>query len=275
LKSCRTGAVVIVQNDAETIEPTLASFYDHVERIVVSTDPKRGWSGIPITPDDTIDRIRAMDHDNKITILEGDFVKTADPMANETYQRQVTADLLAEQTPGLDWILQIDADEVFLDFPYLLHTLAGLPAMTRAFYWKLLLLFNTLDDGRLLVVVDEERRNPIIDVLPLGHRPGARMKVARNPAMPHSLRGLLRWRYDFSGDNAASKAALHYSFAKSEARIYEKMKTWGHSNDFDTDAYFALWKRSKTDWEDIRDFHPVTPKRWPALRPYHLHELTG
>ncbi len=281
MKSCRTGAVVIVQNDAETIEPTLASFYDHVERIFVSTDPKRGWSGVPITPDDTIERIRAMDYDNKITIIEDDFVKTADPMANETNQRQVTADSLAEQTPGLDWILQIDADEVFLDFPYVLRTIAGLPPMTRAIYWKLLLMFNTLDDGRFLVVVDEARQKPMMEVLPLGHRPGARLRVARNPFLPHSFRGLLRWRYDYAkkttiqGDNAASRAVLHYSFAKSEARIYEKLKTWGHSKDFDTDAFFALWQRSKTDWESIRNFHPVTPELWPALRPYHLHELTG
>ena len=87
-RKLRVGAAMVVQNDSETIERSLASFYDKVERIVVSTDLKRGWTGEPIKPDDTIARIRAFDRDNKIEIVEGDYFKFAEPMKNDTYQRQ-------------------------------------------------------------------------------------------------------------------------------------------------------------------------------------------
>ena len=39
MQTPRMGAVMVVQNDAETVERSLASFYDDVEFLVVSTDP--------------------------------------------------------------------------------------------------------------------------------------------------------------------------------------------------------------------------------------------
>jgi hypothetical protein len=60
MQTPRIGAVMVVQNDAETVECALASFYDDVEFLVVSTD--------------------------------------------------------CGAVPGLNWVVQVDADEVFLDF---------------------------------------------------------------------------------------------------------------------------------------------------------------
>jgi len=85
---------MVVQNDAETIERALRSFYRHVEAIVVTTDPARGWSGVPVEPDETLRIIRTVDTDKKTHILEGDFFRFADPLKNETYQRQRTVDIL-------------------------------------------------------------------------------------------------------------------------------------------------------------------------------------
>src|SRR5262249_26230895 len=68
-------------------------------------------------------------------------------------------------------------------------------------------------------------------------------------------------------------ACLHYSFAKSEARIWEKLQTWGHATDFNIQDYFQLWKQAKTDWQALRDFHPTYPIAWPALKPYSREEM--
>jgi hypothetical protein len=271
----RIGAVMVVQNDAETVEKALTSFYDQVERIVVSTDPKRGWSGAPITPDETLERVRALDRARKIEILEDDFCKYDNAMKNETWQREVSAKRLNELSPGLDWIVQIDADEEFLDFGQVKGTLGMLPPWTRGVYWRWIQLFQILDDGRYLVITDPEG-HPVLEPFPLAHRPHAPLQAARHvqQAISNSLlRRLLLLEFKVLGRGRYDRGVLHYSYAKSEKRIREKLATWGHIGDFDTGKFFELWQRSKTDWEGIRDFHPVYPIAWPALKPFTPDEL--
>ena len=271
----RIGAVMVVQNDGETVERALASFYDQVERIVVSNDPDRGWSGAPITADDTLERVRAFDRDRKIEILQSDFCRFDNAMKNETWQREVSAQKLNELAPGLDWITQIDADEAFLDFAQVKRTLGLLPPWTRGVYWRWIQLFQTLEDGRYLVIVDPEGC-PILEQFPLAHRPTAALSSARHvqPSIANPLlRRLLLQEFKVLGRGRYDRAVLHYSYAKSEARIREKLATWGHIGDFDTHKFFELWQRSRTDWTAIRDFHPVYPIAWPALKPFSLEEL--
>ncbi len=270
----RIGAVVVAQNEAETIEKSIASYYDYVEAIVVSTDPTRGWSGTPVTQDDTLDLVRAMDRDHKIEVLRGDFCRYEDPMRNDTYQRQITAQKLSDAHPGLDWVVQVDADEEFLDFRDVIGTLGRLPPWTRGVYWRWIQLFNRLDDGRFLVIVDGAG-NPVLEPFPLAHRPNATLSGSRHvqQPIPQSLvRRLTLLEFRILSRHTRAPV-LHYSYAKSEVRIQEKLQTWSHTNDFDTHAFFDLWKRSGTDWETLRDFHPTYPIAWPALKPFHLDAL--
>jgi hypothetical protein len=260
---------VIVQNDVETVAQSILSYYDYVDRILVTTDPKRGFSGKPIVPDGTVDAIRAIDSAGKIEIIEGDFYKYDEPMKNETYQRQVTIDRLAKQGDWR-WILQVDADEVFLDFPSLVRRVRPLK-FAQVLFWRLMTVFNTLDDGRLLVVVNEDG-SPNLFRFPIGHRPGVTLHNARwlnRP--PGAIYKVFNWRYE--GGKEIPDSVLHLSYAKSEQRIKEKLATFGHSHDFDLEEFFALWLRSKTDWESVKNFHPLKADLWPALRPFSRAEL--
>lgn len=281
---------MVVQNDAETIERALRSFYRHVEAIVVTTDPARGWSGVPVEPDETLRIIRTVDTDKKTHILEGDFFRFADPLKNETYQRQRTVDILTSRVKGLDWICQIDADEEFLDFTAVLAVLEELPRRVRCLRWCLIPLFRKLADGRYLTVVDSHEAKPFLEGFYLGHRPGARMISARMPALlnlPLSrqtlrlnalLVGLNRWTRlirdcRLEGVCTQRTAVLHYSYAKSEWRVKEKLRTFGHTAEFDHEGFLELWRKAETSWRDIRDFHPTLPGLWPALRPFALDDL--
>lgn len=272
-KPVRAGdaaVVVIVQNDAETIERSIASYYDHVDRILVSTDPCRGFSGAPITPDDTLGLIRALDRDRKITIVEADFYKFDEPMRNETHQREEAARLLCEEAAPR-WIFQVDADEVFLDFPAVLRQVMRQP-FARAVFWRWISIFNILPDGRLLVIVDEDG-SPILERFPLAHRPPVKLKSGRLADKPSdAIFKVFKWRYE--GGLRRTDAVLHYSYAKSEARIREKLSTFGHSREFDRDRFYDLWLSSKTDWAGIKNFHPLTPDTWPALRAFTIDELS-
>ena len=279
-RKLRVGAAMVVQNDSETIERSLASFYAKVERIVVSTDLKRGWSGESITPDDTIERIRAFDRDNKIEIIVGDYCKFSEPMKNDTYQRQLTCNRLNEISPNLDWIVQIDADEEFLNFDTVINRLSSLPPWTQSVSWRWIQLFNHLPDGRFLTIV-HPNGIPILEQFAFAHRPDATLDACRFPKLPFSAflpksPRIRRWsRLEFIPrlDMNPGDAALHFSFAKSETRILEKLRTWSHSKDFDIERFFELWMRSKTDWESITDFHPVFPIAWPRLRAFSENEL--
>lgn len=275
MQKLRLGAVMVVQNDAETVERSLASFYDGVDYIVVSTDPKRGWSGVPITPDDTLDRVRAFDkaRDNKIEIIEGDFFHYPQPMRNDTYQRQVSVDHLMERRPELDWAVQVDADEVFYDFDDFKACVAAQPAEVRGIVWRLIIVFNYTEDGRSLVIVDQNGE-PLLEPFSIAHRPQFRLQTCRLAEMP-----MINGKPDPAAQYALpatvpyGRVLLHYSFAKSEARIWEKLQTWSHSDEVDKEAYFELWKRTRKEWATIRDFHPTYPIAWHALKPYTEAEL--
>jgi hypothetical protein len=219
--------------------------------------------------DDTVDRVRALDHDGKIEIVFEDFVKTDDPMKNETYQRQFSADLLAKQGTW-QWIFQIDADEIFLDFPGVLKQVRSLKVAQFA-YWRWISAFNILDDGRLLIIVDEDG-NPNLERFPLAHRPGAVLKKAREIERPDGLLyKIFKWRYE--GGKNAHDAVLHLSYAKSEKRIKEKLATFSHSKDFDGEKFYEMWLASKADWASMHNFHPMAPANWPRLRAFTLEEL--
>ncbi|MGO8670770.1 MAG: hypothetical protein ACLQVD_05320 [Capsulimonadaceae bacterium] len=265
------AVVVIVQNEAETIERSMRSYYDHVDRILVSTDPTRGHSGREIVPDDTIDRIMALDKVGKVDVLRDDFCRYDDPMRNDTYQRQVSADRLA-QLGDWRWIFQVDADEVFLDFSAVARQVRGL-RFAQAVFWRLVSIFNILPDGRLLVVVDRDGK-PMLERFPLAHRPGATLTRARlidRPSAP--IYRIFKWRYE--GGKSLKDTVLHYSYAKSERRVLEKLATFGHHAEFDVDSFFRIWQSSAEHWPEMTDFHPLVPTLWPALRPFAVPELAA
>lgn len=273
MQTPRIGAVMVVQNDVETVERSLASFYDGVEVLFVSTDPHRGWSGTPIVPDDTTARIRAFDTANKIEIIEDDFCRYPEPMRNDTYQRQTTVDLLVERVPELDWIVQIDADEVFLDFADFKATLSAQPEEVRSVSWRWIQLFNRIEDGRYLVIVNRDGE-PLLEQFAVAHRPQFRLQSCRMPILPErNGKPAPAAQYVAPADMAYGRAVLHYSYAKSAARVKEKLQTWSHADEIDAEAFFALWQRSRTDWQSIRDFHPTYPTAWHALKPFSEAEL--
>jgi hypothetical protein len=281
------GVVMVVQNDEETIARALSSVYVHASVIVVATDPWRGWSGAGITQDETRKIITRMDTARKVAFLDADFFRTRYALQNETLQRQVAADVLARLLPKVEWIFQVDGDEEFVDFGRVVRYTSRLPRRARCLRWVLVPLFQRLDDGRFLVVVDHDGK-PVRERFYLAHRPGARLVSCRIPALvPLRLtRNALRLNeilmrfsrktgllFEAPADLAVAFPVLHYTFARSEGRVRDKLATWGHSQDIDQEEFFALWKRSRTAWTTIADFHPTLPSLWPALRPFTLEEL--
>lgn len=269
----RIGVAMVVQNDAETVERAVSAFYPEVEAVIVTSDLRRGWTGSKIQPDDTLARVRALDVSNKVWIVEGDFAQSSDPMTNETAQRQFAADVLVAKRPDIDWVVQLDADEVFLDFRTFKTYLGQLPGITRLVQWWLIPIFKELCDGKFLVVTDLNSK-PMLESFNLAHRPGATLSLARRPQTPRiSLGGRIRWIHTPNSELTRDNAVLHFSWAKSERRVREKIQTFAHAYDFDTELFLRLWQDCSLNWRELRNFHPLYPAVWPRLSQFSISHL--
>jgi hypothetical protein len=268
-KTSGVAVVVIAQNEEETIERSVRSYYDYVDKILVTMDPHRGFSGQAITPDNTVNILRSIDTQSKIEIIQDDYYLPDGPKVSEIIQRQFSVNHLEKQARW-EWIFQIDADEVFLDFPAVLNKVRKL-RFEKFVYWRWITLFNILDDGRLLVVVDEDGK-PNLERFPLAQSTGCQIKVGREIHRPRDLIfKIVKWRYE--GGRKGNDAVLHFSYAKSVRKIREKLDTWSHHDEVDVDAFFDVWLRSKTEWESMHNFHPLVPNHWPRLKAYSEDEL--
>jgi hypothetical protein len=265
------------------IESSLTSYYAVVDRIVVSYDRSgRGWTGAPIPIDECLDRLRSVDPDRKMQFCPGDHAFPGHtPMENDTRQRQQA---LEAAEAGADWVLAIDTDEVLPDALAFARHLAEVPETFRAVEWPMRSFFRRMNSGRFLEVCTPLRRQ--LSEYPgcVAVRPGVKFTAARRAQEPI-------WRFDvrpadrdpLSGQTytpqgviARSEAILHFSWARTEADLVGKLKSWSHSGDFDWRNYLErVWRPAPLWWPLMYHFHPIWPRLWPALRPVQVRpELT-
>jgi len=262
--------------DAEFVEQSVASYYDLVDRLVVSYDTSgRAWNGTPLGVEECLERLRSLE---KVEFRAGHFCRPdLHPMEAETAQR---VEALAAAGEGADWVLQIDADEVLPDRGALLAALEaadalGLPAVE----WPMRVLFRSLGHNRFLEVCDVDGGDRYEYPGAVAVRPGTPLAHARRIDGPF-LRAVV------SGDDRslqvtrpaeenetrlelldAQQAIVHYSWAGSPARIRSKVASWGHSDGWRTRAFYLLrWRPAPLLWRTMRNFHPFADKLWPALK---------
>jgi hypothetical protein len=271
----------ILAADPAWIEPSVRSYYDIVEEIVVCYDTDRlGWTGAPIAVDECIDRVRAVDVDRKVRLLGGSYYRSgSDPMENDTNQRQHA---LAAAGERADWVVELDTDEVMPDARYFSTRLSEIPREYHACFWPMRVMFKQVSPTRFLEVSTRFRTLCWEYPGPVACRPGVRLTHARRTSSPawtfgvsYSLWTLLnRTSVPANARIAAEKAVVHFSWARSDEEIRRKVSGWSHSRDFDAEAYVRdVWGRAETRWRSYRNFHPVQPDTWPALRPVELANL--
>jgi hypothetical protein len=269
----------VLAADPAWIEASIPSYYRIVDAIFVSYDrSRRGWTGSPIAVDECIDRLRSVDPDGKIRLIPGDYARPGhEPIENDTYQRRCALEAAGK---GADWVLSLDTDEVLPEAEAFARRLREeVSGDFAAVDWPMRPFFRSTGPGSFLEVCSIARRQ--VSEYPgcIAHRPGTPLTVARHTSAP-------RWRFDIrsvghdrvervpyqvDGVIPASQAILHFSWARSEADIEGKLASWGHSTDFDWRRYVdRVWRPSPRRWPLMYNFHPIWPRRWPALRPTRL-----
>lgn len=279
--SARPGIkAYILAADPAWIEQSVSSYYGIVDEIIVTYDKtSRGFTGVPIPVDECLQRLRAIDSENKMRFCPGDYSKPDErtPMGGEVYQRQCA---FAEIGNDADWILQIDTDELLPNPDRLIDLLeyAGreeIPVVE----WPMRVLFQRLSDGRFLEVCRTNGGDHFEYPGPIAARPGV------NPLHGRRAHGTFL-RTAVNGDNYSLQvrrpaepderrvefcntedAILHFSWARTPEEMRLKVASWSHHDGLKSWMFYHLyWKGAPYLWRWMRDFHPFARGLWPALR---------
>ncbi len=278
----RIGAYVLA-SDPTWLRSSLARYYHLLDVLVVSASAtSTGWTGKPIAVRDCTEAIEALDVRKISALVRGDFYSPKKPMQADTYQRQHAIDAVNAIDPDLDWILQIDTDEVIPTADRLLQLLGlaeerGLDGVE----WPMRVLYRRLRDGRYLQVVNADGSDHFEYPGPIAIRARSRVTEARRtagsflrPLVEGDVRSLQVARPTGPGETrvsclAGDEAILHNSWARSRSDVRRKIASWSHNEGLRSTRYFYLsWLPAPVLWRQKRDLHPFASGLWPRLMPY-------
>ncbi len=268
----------LLPGDPVWMRSSLQRYYNLLDDLVVLVPRDgRGWTGHRIPVAACLAIIDELDSRRIARYHYGQWTDRREPMKADTQQRQVGIDLLSD---SVDWILQLDNDEVLPDPAELLRLLT-LPVTEGVvgIEWPMRVLLRSLGKGRYLEVAGPDG-GPVYEypgsVLVCA---GARLLDARRhegkvlrlvvAGDRYSLQntqpsGVLETR---QGGLSPELAIMHNSWGRSPMSIWRKTRTWGHANGVRGAVYFlGTWLPLPLTWRRKKNLHPFADNLWPAVR---------
>lgn len=274
------GAYVL-PGDPVWLRSSLARYYDLVDVIVVPVPSSgRGWTGREVPVVECLTIIESIDVRGIVRWVDGDWVDPEHPMSADTAQRQAALDALVGQ---VDWVLQIDNDEVLPDPLALVAAVED--ADTQGFdavEWPFRVLYRSLGEGRFLAVTGVDQSETFEYPGPVAIRPTVSLATARRPHGGALLRMVV------AGDLSSlelrrppapnetrrqvlpsEQAIIHNSWGRRPKEVWRKTRTWGHAAGLKGVAYYILqWLPSRYRWRSMTNFHPFVDGLWMSLTPF-------
>lgn len=276
--TARVGAYLLT-GDPVWLRSSLSRYYDLLDDLVVLVPvPAIGWTGRPIPVDSCLEIIEELDVRGIARRVEGRWQDRAHPMRADTAQRQAGLDALAGH---VDWVLQVDNDEVLPDAAALVTAVTSLPPSVMAVEWPMRVLYRHLGGSRYAAVTGASGAAVVEYPGPVAVRPRAHLSDARRVHEGSTVRFVvpgddesLQVRHAPGPDEQRvegvhpAQVILHNSWGRPADAIWRKTRTWGHAAGARGAAYFALrWWPSRWTWRWVRDLHPFSEGLWPRLRP--------
>ena len=245
MKKIQTG--FLVSYDYEKLKKSIPPVYNKSNDIFLAIDcENRTWTGTKFEiSEDFFVWIKTFDVDKKITIYRDNFyVPELSPIDNDTRERQ----MLGEKMGIGNWLVQIDADEIFLDFDKFVETLRKYdhfldnPKKNKVqFSGFLINIYKYLDNG--ILYVDGATKFMVATNYPNYKR--ARNTKERVIYIPHY--------------------ALHETLSRTEEELVFKISNWGHKDEINSE-FFAKWKSAnENNYTQLKDLFYLNPKIWKSL----------
>lgn len=187
-----------------------------------------------------IETIKNSIYADKVEILHGDWL-------NEQDQRNHCLD--KAKSDGMDYLIIQDADEFYLNEDYLkLVNFIKENPNNDVYRCAWISFWKTTD-----YVVVNENGDDIVGYpqIAININNGVRFKDRRNPNSDSFI-------------TIPDIICYHMSFVLTDEECMTKLKTWGHSHEFNTDSWFNnVW----LNWTiNTRNMHPIDPKAWSGTK---------
>lgn len=237
----------LMSYDYELLKKSIPPVYEHADTIFLALDhKKRTWSGNLFEIDDSFYQwLKEIDVQNKIVIYEDDFyVPSITGMQNDTRERHMLANKM-----GLgNWIIQVDSDEIFIDFPKFIKKLREYdsylvnpekhPIQFAGFHIN---VYKYLEEGMLFI-----------------NKPTKLLLATNYPNYRYAKNTKSRIVYD-------DTYILHEGLARTEEELLLKLDNWSHKHDVNPN-FLEKWRMANKDnYQNIKDVFYLDAHIWPEL----------
>ena len=238
----------LVSYDFELLKNAIPQIYKESDSIFLAMDINRKtWNGASITiPKSFFDWIETYDKDKKIVVYEDDFYEPdLTTMQCEVRERK----MLAEKMGIGNWIIQLDADEYFINFKKFVdllksknHLLKNPEKHRTQIHPFHVTLYKQLENGYLYV--NEATKTVVATNYP-DYRVGR--KTHGRVIYTNSL-------------------ILHESLSRNREDLVLKLSNWGHNIDVDLEGFMAKWdKVDESNYKTMSGFFFLEPSVWEHL----------
>lgn len=238
----------LLSYDYENLKKAIPPVYKDADAIFIAEDKQyRTWSGekFKVSPS-FYEWLREFDTANKIQIFKDDFyVPKLSAIENDTRERI----LLSEKMGVGNWLVQVDADEYFVDFSSFVKSLRKYdkfldnpektPVQISGF---LINMFKYTDNGLLYV-----------------NYPTKVLLATNYPCYTFARQTRKRIIY-------VDSLLMHECVARTEDELILKFNNWGHKTDFDINKYLQKWKSvNKDNYKNMSNFFYMEGDGWKTL----------
>ncbi|WLD22747.1 hypothetical protein NU10_08425 [Flavobacterium dauae] len=245
MKKIQTG--FLVSYDYQKLKKSIPSVYKGSDEIFLALDYKnRTWTGNEFKIEESFfSWIEEIDVDKKIIIYRDDFyIPELSPIENDTRERQ----MLGEKMGIGNWIIQVDSDEIFIDFIDFVKKLRKYDRFLDQPINKKIQIagfhinaFKYLEKG--LLFVDEPTKFYVATNYP-------NYKCAKNT----------REQVIY-----INSYVLHEGLARTESELRYKLENWGHKDEINNTFLDKWLKANEHNYHKIKDVFYLNPKTWKSL----------
>ncbi len=238
----------LVSYDYELLKNAIPQIYKEADTVFLAIDKSRKtWNGSDIEiGDDLFDWIKTYDVDHKIEIYEADFyVPELTTMECEVRERK----MLAEQMGLGNWLVQLDADEYFINFNKFVgflnarnHLLEAPEKHRVQIYPFHVTLYKQTENGYLYV-------NNATKTVAATNYPDYRVGRKTHGKVIYT-----------------NSLVLHESCSRNREDLIVKLSNWGHNADIDLDAFMKKWDLlNEQNYKTMSGFFYLESSVWEDL----------